>query len=168
MRLFVAINFSEETKARLCDIQRILRSSVKSGRFTDPANLHLTLAFLGECSQEEVKKVKEALSSLSFSSFDLVLDRLGCFRRNSGDLWWAGVKLTQMLQDLQADVAKCLSTSGFILETRDYKPHVTIAREVSGKYYFRDPVRINETVCAFDLMKSERITLTVFKRLGER
>ena len=51
MRLFIAINFDEETKQSIIAVQRRLREWGR-GNFSHPENLHLTLAFLGETAPE--------------------------------------------------------------------------------------------------------------------
>ncbi|MDD4798518.1 MAG: 2'-5' RNA ligase family protein, partial [Clostridia bacterium] len=51
MRLFVAICFTEEIKNVLLETIKKLRGQTLSGIFTDPENLHLTLAFIGESNQ---------------------------------------------------------------------------------------------------------------------
>ena len=48
MRLFIAINLSEEIKYALMDIQDTMRSYGVRGRDTVPDNMHLTLAFIGD------------------------------------------------------------------------------------------------------------------------
>ena len=56
MRLFVAINFNNETRSRLLDLRDELRGKSQRGNFTAPENLHLTLAFIGEVSPKKVGK----------------------------------------------------------------------------------------------------------------
>ena len=48
MRLFIAINLSDDMKAALLDLQNDLYDRGVRGRYTTEENLHLTLAFIGE------------------------------------------------------------------------------------------------------------------------
>ncbi|MEI8597081.1 2'-5' RNA ligase family protein [Vibrio sp. M60_M31a] len=48
MRLFFALTFDDDTKRNLMTYQKSLRSRGINGRHTRTANLHLTLAFVGE------------------------------------------------------------------------------------------------------------------------
>lgn len=48
MRLFIAINFSEDVKDALCETIAELRDAALRGRWTARENLHLTLVFIGE------------------------------------------------------------------------------------------------------------------------
>jgi len=47
MRLFVAINFNNETRAQLVSLRDELHSRSKRGHFSLDENLHLTLVFIG-------------------------------------------------------------------------------------------------------------------------
>ena len=91
MRLFVAINFSDETIKWLASLRDELRGNSKSGSFTLTENLHLTLAFIGECSEKQAASVKSVIEAIHFKPFDIAIDRIGRFKRGEGDIWWAGL-----------------------------------------------------------------------------
>ena len=84
MRLFVAVNFTDQVKHSLLDGICSLRTQASRGNFTREENLHLTLAFLGET--KEVVTAKYALTQYRCQPF--ILTVAGCVR--FGDLWWAG------------------------------------------------------------------------------
>ena len=92
MRLFIAINLNDETKAALIALQNELRAYSKSGSFTLPENLHLTLAFLGECDEKQTEQIKSIMGKVVFQPFDLKVMRVGQFKRDGGDVWWAGIQ----------------------------------------------------------------------------
>ena len=48
MRLFIALNFNDTIVDTLTDLQDELRSCGATGNYTPRANLHLTLAFIGD------------------------------------------------------------------------------------------------------------------------
>ncbi len=157
MRLFIAINFNSDTKARLLALRDELRSHATHGNFSLPENLHLTLAFLGECNSKQTAAAKAAMDSLRFESFNLIVERVGRFKRNGGNVFWAGVREDKPLLDLQRDLTENLISAGFALDKRRYSPHVTLGREVVADW---SPLRIEafgDTVSSIDLMKSERI-----------
>lgn len=58
MRLFIAINFSAETRKRFIALREELRSRSLRGSFTHDENLHLTLAFIGEVSPKKPTKLR--------------------------------------------------------------------------------------------------------------
>jgi len=122
MRLFIALHFSPSFKMALCHGMDSLRQQ-GHGNFTREENLHLTLAFLGEC--ESAKPAIRALKQVKAPAFSLTLDRLGSF----GDLYWAGVRHEPKLIALQKQVTRNLAEAGFIPEKRKFKPHLTLCRQ---------------------------------------
>jgi 2'-5' RNA ligase len=157
MRLFIAINFNNDTRSRLVSLRDELRSRSKRGNFTAAENLHLTLVFLGECSAEQADIVRAVISQTAFDPFPVRIERTGRFRRDGGDLWWAGVKESKPLQDLHSDLTGGLANAGFFLEQRKYSPHVTLGRKIvtEAKPWGVSP--FGETVMSIELMKSETV-----------
>ena len=156
MRLFVAVPFSEGTRRALLGLQRELREEVVRGRFSASENLHLTLAFLGECDSIQLEAAKAVMDAVAFAPFVIQMNRLGRFRRAGGDTWWAGVLECPPLLALQGNLAVKLCEAGFSLERRAFRPHVTLARQVEGEAREREIVPFEERVGEIALIKSER------------
>jgi len=159
MRLFIAINLNDKTKSALLALRDELRINAESGSFTRPENLHLTLAFLGECNVKQLSAAEAAMKPVSFEQFDLMIDRVGWFggKQSAATTWWAGARESKELLDLQRDLTDRLTETGFALERRRYSPHITIGRRVVTDYA---PWRFEpfyETVSKIDLMDSQRI-----------
>ena len=129
MRLFIAINFDEETKQNIIAVQRRLREWGR-GNFSHPENLHLTLAFLGETAPERVPLIRSVMGQLTVPSLHLVFDHVGYFRRDGSDIWWIGLRPDQALLDLQKELHRRLTDAGFQLDNRRFSPHITLARQV--------------------------------------
>jgi len=157
MRLFIAINFNDETRSQLLALCDELRGKSERGRYSLPENLHLTLAFLGECDAKQTAAVKSVFDAVNFEPFDITIDCVGRFKRDGGDIWWAGVRENKVLSELQRNLTSGLCSQGFNLDKRKYSPHITLAREVvtDMKPWSIDP--FGESVSRIDLMKSERI-----------
>lgn len=157
MRLFVAVNFNTKTVSRLLTLRDELRSLSQRGNFSAPENLHLTLAFLGECNPEQTAAIKAAMDTLRFEPFPVSIGDVGRFKREGGDVWWAGVSESKPLLDLQRRLTEKLMAAGFALEKRKYTPHITLGRQVMTEV---SPWRMEpfcETVDKIELMESERI-----------
>ena len=173
MRLFVAINFGNSTVGRLLDLCEILRAVSSRGNFSLPENLHLTLAFLGECDARQTAAIKSAMDQVTFAPFELAIERTGLYRRDDGDLWWAGVREDRQLLDMQRLLADKLNAEGFAVEKRKYSPHITLGRKVSANVAPRPVAPFGEMVTRIDLMKSERINgkltyTAIYKKDGMR
>jgi 2'-5' RNA ligase len=157
MRLFIAIELSEETKDRLVELQDELRPQLARARFTDRENLHVTIAFLGECSAEQAGAAAVALERSAFAPFPLLIDRIGRFRKDRGDVWWAGVQEDSELVELHRTLTAELRAAGFDLEDRPFRPHITLTRGVKGDAQPREIGPIQEEATRLSLMKSERL-----------
>ena len=167
MRLFIAINFSNEIKGKLAAAQDALRKHALSGNFTRQENLHLTLIFLGETPQNRLETIKQAIDSIEsidVNAFELRANGSGRFRRNGGDIWWIGMEENQTLKKIHSVLADSLTASGFEIEEREFKPHLTLARKVLLKNDKNVPKitdSFNITVDKISLMKSEQIKGTL-------
>ena len=157
MRLFIAINFTADTKNRLAALCDELSLHCGRGRFSAPDNLHLTLAFLGECDAEQTAAAKAAMDAAIFDPFDLAIERIGRFKRDGGDIFWAGVRENKALSDLHQKLTSGLRSKGFKLEKHKYSPHITLGRDIVTDVAPHQIEPFGETVSRIDLMKSERI-----------
>lgn len=129
MRLFIAINFDEETRKNIIDVQQRLRI-LGTGNFSHPENLHLTLAFLGEIAPTKVDAVQQAMNRTAVGPISLTFDHVGRFKRDGGDIWWIGLSENRPLLSLQKELSGHLADAGFHLEDRRFSPHITLARGV--------------------------------------
>lgn len=155
MRLFIAINFGAETRSRLIALREQLRSRSRAGNFSFDENLHLTLAFIGECSPKDTGKIKSELETVALTPFEVRVERLGTF--SHGTLWWAGLSEDEPLMALQREIARRLTLLGFPSNDRKYSPHITLGREVVTDARPWPIIPFGETAGAIDLMKSERL-----------
>ena len=157
MRIFIAINFNRATKERLLALRDEVCRDSSGGRFSLPENLHLTLVFLGECDGKQTAAAKSVLDAISFEPFDITIDCVGRFKRDGGEIWWAGVRENKILTDLQRTLTAGLCSNGFVCDKRKYSPHITLGREIVTTANPRQIEPFGETVASIDLMKSERI-----------
>jgi len=157
MRLFVAINFTDETRDRLVGLCEKLRGISSRGRFTLPENLHITLIFIGECNAAHTDSIKTVMDRIVYAPFELEIDRLGCFKRNGGDIWWAGIRENKMLNELYKSLTSELRNHRIAFDDKKFNPHITLGREVSIKSQPRQIEPFTEKVAKIELMKSERI-----------
>ena len=157
MRLFIAINFNDITRSRLLALRDELHGKAERGNFSAPENLHLTLAFLGDCDGKQTAAAKSALSAVRFEPFDIAALRVGRFKRDGGDIWWVGLREEKPLLALQRNLSDRLAAAGFALERRKFNPHITLGREVVTTVAPWGIEPFGETVNAIELMKSERV-----------
>ncbi len=161
MRLFIAVNFSEEVKNQIEHIETKLKKVIEKGNFTIKDNLHLTLAFIGDT--DRVTELKQCIDQVNEEAFVLVLKDLGAFRSGSGSLCWLGVDKSVKLNTVYNKLKKALEDFGFPVESREFKPHLTLARQalvkdgLSLRELSKEILAIEVQVDKISLMKSERI-----------
>ncbi|MCI1965294.1 MAG: RNA 2',3'-cyclic phosphodiesterase [Oscillospiraceae bacterium] len=131
--MFIAVALSPEIRDTLEDVIQRLRPCCESGRFTKAENLHLTLTFLGEVSAAKAELAREAMDAVSVFPFPLHVGGFGYFRRQSGDIFWAGVERSEPLSFLHRQLSSQLRSRGFSLERRGFRPHLTLARQAALK-----------------------------------
>jgi len=131
MRLFTAIEFDGQVRDSLCNAAEALRPHTVSGNFTERANMHLTLVFLGEHGPERLPAICAAMKTAGGETFTLTLGSFGTFGGGEGRTCWVGMEHSPALTALQASLARSLKRAGFGLEERKYTPHVTLARRVT-------------------------------------
>ena len=128
MRLFVAVQLSDEMKKAITGTMHDLKQKGVRGNYTPMQNLHLTLAFIGETDQPGA--VKEALKGISFKPFKLAFSEMGTF----GDLLWVGIKGNQGLSGAAKAVRDALDAAGIAYDRDKFTPHITIVRKSSGNW----------------------------------
>ncbi len=108
------------------------RVGVESGgRATAPGNIHLTLAFLGEQPLTVVRALSVAAARISAPAFDLVFDRVDCWRKS--EVAWAGVqRVPPQLVLLHEAIGRALRANGLMPDEPPLAVHVTLARRISS------------------------------------
>src|SRR5690349_8315737 len=112
-RLFVALELPEAVRRHLA----LLQAGVPGARWIEPANLHLTLRFIGEVEDGLLHEIDEALLGIRAPSFDLTLEGVGQFGTGTrARTLWAGVSRVDALGHLQQKIESALVRAGLPAE----------------------------------------------------
>ena len=125
MRLFFALQLPESVKERLAPFLR----ATEGVSFTRVEQLHFTLAFLGETEKlEDAIAAAQAVADLP--QFELAIEGRGAFPSlGRPRVLWLGVSEGKTpLCELADKLCTALRQSGFKLDDRPFKPHLTIGR----------------------------------------
>lgn len=153
MRLFIAALFSSQTRQQLTQVIDRLKT-VTTGNFTRAENLHITLAFLGEQPPKSIDKIKTVMQRIEKPACTVAFQHIGHF----GDLYWLGVQADEQLFTMQKELMIALRQQGFLLETRPFRPHLTLVRKAKGlseKTFLSHP--ITTTINTVALMHSHYV-----------
>jgi 2'-5' RNA ligase len=124
-RLFIGIRPPVPVREALADMMEALEGA----RWQDDEQLHLTLRFLGEVERPVANDLAAALASISLPSFELAVEGVSHFERNSmPSAIWARVTTTLELKGLRQKIERACDLAGLGRETRRFTPHITIAR----------------------------------------
>ena len=126
MRLFIGIPLADSAARELSAVSARLHEKDDGLRWSAPESWHVTLQFLGNSRQEQYSCVAERLRELRSPPVSVQLESLGFFDR--AGVFFAGVRLTPELTELQQQVLAATAPCGFPAEDRPYHPHITLAR----------------------------------------
>jgi 2'-5' RNA ligase len=134
MRLFIAVDFSQQSKDLIIKQTRALKSSLENNyRWVDSKNFHLTLKFIPEADKQLRNSLVVALeeSKLSLLPEYLEFDRLGAFPDLAAKkvLYLATANGTDQLKSYRLDLEKKLMKTGLMRDKRNFIPHLTLARQ---------------------------------------
>lgn len=138
MRLFIALDLDDAIRDRISRFIEGVSGFAPDARWAKPEALHVTLKFIGEQPEPAVDQIKQALSTVSTSSFEIQFRGYGFFpTARSPRVFWIGISAVPQLPALAAAIDDSLSTLGIaklgiVKEDRAYNPHLTLARGAGG------------------------------------
>lgn len=132
VRLFIAINLTDELKQTIGSIIKDLRRFPCDAKWVEDGHLHLTVQFLGNVPEDQIAFIENALkrSVVDVAPFNLNLSGVGAFPSvERPRVLWVGVSgETAVLSRLHHQVQKEMEPLGFEPEKRRFSPHLTLAR----------------------------------------
>ncbi len=158
-RVFIALPIGQ-------DQQQILRRATKKlmelpVRWIRPENFHLTLAFLGNCEPRTLVRIRHHLGDISAAPFGLGFRTIAPFPSAMGPMIAALPETSATLAALRQQVVAHLAMAGIELETRPFRPHVSLGRIARGhvrEQTVPTPMSLQWTLAVehFSLVKSEQ------------
>lgn len=126
-RLFVGLEISDEARRALTGVRKELEAGGARGKLYDASLYHLTLCFLGGRPRTDIDRLCALMDSLDQEPFALTLNGVGSFKES---ILWAGVRPSSDLMQYQAALSSLLRNAGFEMEAGEYRPHITLGRQV--------------------------------------
>jgi 2'-5' RNA ligase len=127
-RIFAAIELPLSVRQTLAT----LKMGIPGARWIEPAEMHLTLRFIGEVDGAAEDDVRMVLGGVSHAPFSVTLEGVGQFGDKAPHTLFVGVQPSDPLLRLAAKIEQVLQRIGLPPETRRYTPHVTVARLKNG------------------------------------
>ncbi len=129
---FIAVKLPAEVKTRLAEFCKHIKKDHHFKTWVHGEDLHITLAFLGSASAEQLKTLQASLEKevTNHQEFSLNVDHFGFFgNKQNPRIFWAGIKEQSSLYTLQKQVSYVCEKAGFTIEKRPFAPHITLARK---------------------------------------
>jgi RNA 2',3'-cyclic 3'-phosphodiesterase len=127
-RLFFALWPDDSIRKSLAATAATMHGFLR-GRATPKEKFHLTLVFLGDVGAAERAALSRPPAQIA-RKFTLVLDRWGCWAHN-GIGWVAPREIPEPLVALVDGLETWLGKTGYSLEQRAHRPHVTLIRKAT-------------------------------------
>ncbi len=131
-RTFIALEMNEDVQRYLEGVIRQMAHVLPRLRWVDPAGIHLTLAFLGELTDEHLTEVTQAAEAAAqrMNLFSYRISSMGIFGSpKSPRIIWIGIdEPSGTLTRLHSMLNKELEQRGFDVDRRSFAPHLTLAR----------------------------------------
>ena len=145
MRLFVALDLSNAVRAGIANFCETLRADFPSARWVRSEGIHVTLKFIGEVSDGRVEQIEDALGTVVCNAAVEMRFRGTGFFPNEWRprVFWIGIEATPNLAEIAAQFETMLEPLGIARESREFKPHLTLARieETRGIEKLHDAIR---------------------------
>jgi len=128
-RAFIAVEVPFSTE--LEKFSRAVKGSGASAKMVDLSNMHITLKFLGDTSEEKIPAIENAMKNAvsGIKPFRMRMKGSGAFPNLSRiSVVWAGLEGADQLTMIAERLENNLKLLGFEPEKRKFSPHVTVAR----------------------------------------
>ncbi|MCA0458617.1 MAG: RNA 2',3'-cyclic phosphodiesterase [Chloroflexi bacterium] len=133
-RLFIALDLPDAVKAQL----KALQTGVPGAKWVKPEQMHLTLRFIGDATEEQSKQLEMGLAEIKAAPFSFQLQRVGQFPpKGKARVLWVGISPLEAINVLQKQVEQAVTACGFARADHPFAPHITLAR-------FRMPPPVDE------------------------
>lgn len=130
-RTFIALEMNTAVQSHLDALMHQMALDLPSIRWVDPANIHLTLAFLGELNDVQMAMAREAteVAALNIAAFSYGLTHLGTFGspRQPRVIWMGIEEPSGTLVHLHRLLTAELAQRHLPIDSRPYSPHLTLA-----------------------------------------
>ena len=130
MRAFIAIDVNESVRDSLVRAQDYIGSKEAKIKFVERENLHITLKFLGEITEEQAEENKNILKKIAekYKKHEVKVKGIGVFPNpNFIRVIWAGIENDEIIREMAREIEDELAKLGFKKEG-NFVAHITLGR----------------------------------------
>lgn len=163
MRTFIAIKLPIQVQSSLSLLQNQLKNSKAPVRWVKPENIHLTLKFLGEVTEEKIEMIMQIMKDITSdkAAFHVHIGTLGAFPKiNRPRVLWVGIdKGNQEIKEIAEQLENKIVALGIPKEEKPFSSHITLGRLKSSLNCQGLIQKLSELKCADLQFLVSKITL---------
>lgn len=115
----------------------LLQKKIRTGKWVEQENTHVTLAFFGECDPEKIRQIQSVFADFPQRRRVLIADGIHRLHGQKGDLLVLGFQKTEEERRLYSERSafiQRLGEAGLYHEKKDWFVHLTLARKVKEEH----------------------------------
>lgn len=134
IRTFIAIELNDNLHRALATVQEQLKRdrAARLIRWVVPANIHITLKFLGDVDAIQMPALRNSIAEAckDIPAFSLSIDGLGAFptTRRPNNIWVGATGQIDVAARLAQKIDDACAAFGFEREDRPFTAHLTLGR----------------------------------------
>lgn len=132
MRLFIGIKIDDKAKKKINSYFNLLYENKVTGNYTKISNLHMTLVFIGEISEDKVEVIKGILRSIEIKTNVINITKMTMLK----DILIGEVKEEKALLDMYDSIKAKLREAKINFDDHSLYPHITLIRKVNNQEKF--------------------------------
>jgi RNA 2',3'-cyclic 3'-phosphodiesterase len=131
VRLFLALELDARERHAIYQAIAPMKKAAPEASWVREENLHLSIKFFGELPDTAPAELVKILGVVAAAQppIDLRISGLGAFPNlRAPRVVWMGVQHDPRLEFMHHDVEERCAASGYALDARAFRPHITLAR----------------------------------------
>jgi 2'-5' RNA ligase len=134
IRTFIALELTDPLHRALAEVQQQFKRdrAARAIRWVAPANIHITLKFLGDMRADQMPDLQRALADacVDIALFTLTIGGAGAFpnTRRPNVVWIGARGQIENAARLAQKIDDACAALGFAREARPFAPHLTLGR----------------------------------------
>ena len=165
MRVFIGIKVDSKAQNKIKSYFNLFYENKVRGNYTKISNLHMTLVFLGEISEDKIPILKSIINSVKLEVNEIKLSKISTIK----DILVSDIEENEGIVHMYNDLATKLEQANFKFEKHKLYPHITLIRKAENyERFIGCEMNITSTFDKITLFESKRINNElIYIDLGE-
>ncbi len=149
-RIFIALTPKDQFNKDILGLKENQKKLIQKGvnvNWTNSANHHITINFVGSMEPEQKEEMFGSLENLSsFNEIPIEVTHLSYFPNENGQVLIANINLSTKLKKIFDKVEEIVARIGFGMTLKTFRPHITLARFKEKNRPFSELIELEEPI----------------------